>query len=124
MADTATSLTDAQIDELLNQAEVRLLEKQQAQNTSLVAPRPSNTEIANNNAATKTPASTPAALVPGNKKGRPVSVRVPEARKSKKEMVRFPYRHLLPLHCFVMKSYPNSIDARTTPVMGNVLATE
>ncbi|KAI1200054.1 Fcf2-domain-containing protein [Nemania serpens] len=91
MADTATSLTDAQIDELLNQAEVRLLEKQQAQqNQSVVAPRPSNTEIANNNTATKTPTSkptsTPAALVPDNQKGHQVSVRVPEARKSKKEM--------------------------------------
>lgn len=126
MADTATSLTDAQIDELLKQAEVRLLEKQQAQqNKSVVAIRPTNNEIAdNNNAATETPASIPAASVPGSQKGRQLSVRVPEARKSKKEMVRFPYRHLVPLYCFVMKSYPNSIDARTTPVMGNVLATE
>ncbi|KAI1185918.1 Fcf2 pre-rRNA processing-domain-containing protein [Nemania serpens] len=88
MADTATSLTDAQIDELLKQAEVRLLEKQQAQqNKSVVAIRPTNNEIAdNNNAATETPASIPAASVPGSQKGRQLSVRVPEARKSKKEM--------------------------------------
>ncbi|KAI1109975.1 Fcf2-domain-containing protein [Nemania sp. NC0429] len=88
MAETATSLTDAQIDELLTQAEVRLLEKQQAQrNQGFVAPRPPNTEaVANSNAATKTPASTTAAVVPSSRKGPQVSVRVPEARKSKKEM--------------------------------------
>ncbi|KAI0481653.1 Fcf2-domain-containing protein [Xylaria cf. heliscus] len=87
MADTALSLSDAQIDELLNQAEVRLLEKQQAQQSKDVsAPRPSNNEMVKSGITTKTSASKPVALASSNQKSEELSVRVPEARKSKKEM--------------------------------------
>ncbi|KAI0118936.1 Fcf2 pre-rRNA processing-domain-containing protein [Nemania sp. FL0031] len=86
MADTATSLSDAQIDELLKQAEVRLLEKQQAQqNKSVIPPRISNNEVASSTVATKTPASNPAPSTL-NQQHQELSVRVPKARKSKKEM--------------------------------------
>ncbi|KAJ8123970.1 hypothetical protein O1611_g9469 [Lasiodiplodia mahajangana] len=85
MADTITSLSDAQIDELLNQAEVRLRENQQApQNKSVLATRKSN-EIANSTVATEAPASKPAASTL-TQQHQELSVRVPEARKSKKEM--------------------------------------
>lgn len=88
MADTTVSLSDAQIDELLNQAESRLLEKQQTQKSKSV----SALSISNNNVASKntettiTPASGPATSAAGNQKDQELSVRVPEARKSKKEM--------------------------------------
>ncbi|KAI0446080.1 Fcf2 pre-rRNA processing-domain-containing protein [Xylaria telfairii] len=83
MADTAMSLSDAQIDELLNQAEVRLLEKQQArQSNTLSAPQPSNNEMVKSGITTKTPA-TSASI---KQKSQELSVRVPEARKSKKGM--------------------------------------
>ncbi|KAI0971701.1 Fcf2 pre-rRNA processing-domain-containing protein [Xylaria arbuscula] len=86
MADTATSLSDAQIDDLLNQAEVRLLEKQKAQQTKSVAPRTSRNEIANTSITTNASASKHAAPAPSNQQGQQLSVRVPVARKSKKEM--------------------------------------
>ncbi|KAJ2993453.1 hypothetical protein NUW58_g1832 [Xylaria curta] len=87
MADSTVSLSDAQIDEILNQAEVRLLEKQQAQQSKSVAgPRASNNAMIPSTITTKTPASTSTTLAPGNQKARELSVRVPEVRKSKKEM--------------------------------------
>ncbi|KAI1752431.1 Fcf2-domain-containing protein [Xylaria castorea] len=87
MADTAISLSDAQIDELLNQAEVRLLEKQQAQQSKSVStPLPSNSEVIKSGITTKTPASKPATSAPSNQKSKELSVRVTETRKSKKEM--------------------------------------
>ncbi|KAI1122897.1 Fcf2-domain-containing protein [Nemania abortiva] len=86
MADAVTSLSDAQIDELLNQAEVRLLEKQQAQqNKAVLPPRTSNNEIINSTSATKASASKPAGSAL-NQPREELSVRVPEVRKSKKEM--------------------------------------
>lgn len=90
MADTVTSLSDAQIDELLNQAEARLLEKQQTQQTKRVlAPQMSNNEKGNNmvTVATKTTTSKPTASALDTQQRQELSVRVPEARKSKKEMV-------------------------------------
>ncbi|RYC63379.1 hypothetical protein CHU98_g2806 [Xylaria longipes] len=87
MADTAISLSDAQIEELLNQAEVRLLEKQQAQQSkSVSAPRPSNNEMVKNGITTKTPTSKPTTSAPSIRKSQELSVRLPEARKSKREM--------------------------------------
>ncbi|KAI3337018.1 Fcf2-domain-containing protein [Xylariaceae sp. AK1471] len=87
MADAAISLTDAQIDELLNQAEVRLLERQQEQQSkSGVVPKASNNEIVNSNTTTKASASQSAPLASSNKHVQELSLRVPEARKSKKEM--------------------------------------
>ncbi|KAJ8123702.1 hypothetical protein ONZ43_g408 [Nemania bipapillata] len=65
MADTATSLSDAQIDELLNQAEV-----------AKKAPT----------ATTKAPLSEPVPSTLNNQQHQELSVRVPEVRKSKKEM--------------------------------------
>lgn len=84
------SLSDAQIDELLNQAEVRLLEKQQArQSNALPALQPSNNDMVKSGITTKTPASKPVTSAPIKQKSQELSVRVPEARKSKKEMVCF-----------------------------------
>ncbi|KAI1302666.1 Fcf2 pre-rRNA processing-domain-containing protein [Xylaria venustula] len=86
MVDTATSLSDAQIDDLLNQAEVRLLEKQKAQQSKSVEHGRSRNEIANTSITTGPSASKPGALAPSNQPGQELSVRVPVARKSKKEM--------------------------------------
>jgi hypothetical protein len=100
MADTVASLSDAQIDELLNQAEVRLLEKQHTRQTkSVLAPQISNDDISNNSVSvtTKAPASKPAASALNNQQRQELSVRVPEARKSKKEMVRYPHCHRVAL---------------------------
>ncbi|KAJ3577611.1 hypothetical protein NPX13_g2960 [Xylaria arbuscula] len=85
MADVASSLSDAQINELLEQAEARLLEKQDAQKGKSVASRATQQEVANRNA---TEASTAKHIVqaPGKPKAEELSVRVPEVRKSKKEM--------------------------------------
>ncbi|KAI0539838.1 Fcf2 pre-rRNA processing-domain-containing protein [Xylaria digitata] len=85
MADTAISLSDDQIDVLLNQAEVRLLEKQQARQSKSVALQTSKNGMVSST-ATKTPASKPVTPVSSNPQSREISVRVPEARKSKKEM--------------------------------------
>lgn len=89
MADTAVSLSDAQIDELLNQAESRLLEKQQSQKSkSDSALQISNKNVASkNNKTAIAPASVPATPTANNQKGQELTVRVPEVRKSKKEMV-------------------------------------
>ncbi|KAF2969241.1 hypothetical protein GQX73_g4359 [Xylaria multiplex] len=84
MADTAISLSDDQIDVLLNQAEVRLLEKQQARQTKSVALQASKNGMVSNT-ATKTPTSKPVTPVSSNQ-SHEISVRVPEVRKSKKEM--------------------------------------
>ncbi|KAI0191153.1 rRNA-processing protein FCF2 [Xylaria flabelliformis] len=87
MADTAISLSDTQIDDLLNQAEVRLLEKQQAQQSkSVSAPRLSSSEVIKSGIATKTPILKPLTSAPSIQKDEKLSVRVPETRKSKKEM--------------------------------------
>ncbi|KAI0433937.1 Fcf2 pre-rRNA processing-domain-containing protein [Xylaria sp. FL1042] len=86
MADTAIGLSDAQINDLLNQAEVRLLEKQQAQQSKSVAPPTAKNEIVNTNVTTEASASKHATPVPSKQQGQELSVRVPEARKSKKEM--------------------------------------
>ncbi|TRX94883.1 hypothetical protein FHL15_004344 [Xylaria flabelliformis] len=87
MADTAISLSDTQIDDLLSQAEVRLLEKQRAQQSkSVSAPRPSSSEMIKSGIATKIPASKLLNSAPSNQKDEKLSVRVPETRKSKKEM--------------------------------------
>ncbi|TGJ84400.1 hypothetical protein E0Z10_g4357 [Xylaria hypoxylon] len=86
MADTAISLSDAQIDELLNQAEVRLFEKQHAKQSKSIAHRISKNEVVSSNITTETPASNPVATVSSTQQGQELSVRVPEARKSKKEM--------------------------------------
>ncbi|RWA07905.1 hypothetical protein EKO27_g7211 [Xylaria grammica] len=88
MADAATSLSDAQINELLNQAEVRLLEKQQAQQSKSVALRTSKNEMARGNIFSEASASKPAAIIPSIQQSQELSVRMPEARKSKKEMPR------------------------------------
>ncbi|KAI0405338.1 Fcf2-domain-containing protein [Xylaria palmicola] len=87
MADTAISLSDAQIDELLNQAEVRLLENQQTQQTnSTLAPRTSKNEMMKSNAGTQPQPSKPAASALANTQAQGLSVRIPEARRPKKEM--------------------------------------
>ncbi|KAI1426693.1 Fcf2 pre-rRNA processing-domain-containing protein [Xylaria sp. FL1777] len=85
MADTATGLSDAQINELLNQAEVRLLKKQ-AEKSKSTAPQTSKNEIANSNTATEASAPKHATPIISNQQSQELSVRVPEARKSKKEM--------------------------------------
>jgi hypothetical protein len=88
MAGTAISLTDAQIDELLNQAEVRLLEKQnEPKSKGVVLPIASDNGIGHGNTTAKPSASKPATLASSSRQGQELSVRVPEARKSKKEMV-------------------------------------
>ncbi|KAI0200697.1 Fcf2-domain-containing protein [Astrocystis sublimbata] len=91
MADTAISLSDAQIEELLNQAEARLREKQQTQPSQrLSVLEPSKHQkvkhgITNKSSAPNT--ATPRPDDPTTTKGRQdLSVRVPEVRKSRKEM--------------------------------------
>ncbi|GAW11265.1 hypothetical protein ANO14919_006080 [Xylariales sp. No.14919] len=86
MTDAAMSLSDAQINELLNQAEVRLLEKQQAQQSKSVAHRASKNEMARGNIFSEASASKPAATILSIQQSQELSVRMPEARKSKKEM--------------------------------------
>jgi hypothetical protein len=90
MEGTATGLSDAQIDELLSQAETRLLEKQQAQQSKVVAPRPPNPDNANSTVVAKTATSTTATPTHSNPRGQELSVRIPQVRKSKKEMVCLP----------------------------------
>ncbi|KAI0527856.1 Fcf2 pre-rRNA processing-domain-containing protein [Xylaria bambusicola] len=85
MADTATSLSDEQINELLEQAEVRLLQKQQAQQGKGIAPRTSKNVVVKSN-STDASVSQPTTSTPSKAKAEELSVRVPEARKSKKEM--------------------------------------
>ncbi|GAP89643.1 putative rRNA-processing protein fcf2 protein [Rosellinia necatrix] len=93
MADSTVGLSDAQIDELLNQAEVRLREKQQAQQKH-GAPtlRASSNEMVkknednNSNATNNTTPAPHAISAHSGKRAQELSVRVPEARKSKKEM--------------------------------------
>ncbi|KAI0395338.1 Fcf2-domain-containing protein [Xylariaceae sp. FL0594] len=92
MADIDMQLSDAQIDELLNQAESRLLAKQKAQqDKGSVASIPDKRDVAKTNAPAKT--NDPTTSVPiasANKSGAELSVRVPQARKSKKEMAHKP----------------------------------
>ncbi|KAI1777665.1 Fcf2-domain-containing protein [Hypoxylon cercidicola] len=88
MADTAisTSLSDDQIDQLLKEAEVRLQAKQQSQNEKAVAV-PSKSDIVK---ASKPEVSAPKAATSAstkdNSKSEELSVRVPEIRRSRKEM--------------------------------------
>ncbi|KAI2637511.1 Fcf2-domain-containing protein [Xylaria nigripes] len=86
MADTVVSLSDAQIDELLNQAEVRLLEKQQAKQTKGDVALPASSEAVNSTTPTTTTATSKPASTSSSKQAQELSVRIPEARKSKKEM--------------------------------------
>ncbi|KAI1180066.1 Fcf2 pre-rRNA processing-domain-containing protein [Nemania sp. FL0916] len=88
MADDAISLSDAQIEELLSQAETRLLEKQQAQQSkgSAIVPWPSDQEVAQKTSTTQATAAQPVASAPKNQKGQELSVRVPVPRKTKREM--------------------------------------
>ncbi|KAI0911447.1 Fcf2 pre-rRNA processing-domain-containing protein [Ustulina deusta] len=86
MADTAIGLSDAQINELLNQAEARLLKKQEAQKIKSVAPQTSKNESVNCKITTAASASKDSTLVPRHQQGQELSMRVPEARKSRKEM--------------------------------------
>ncbi|KAI1433968.1 Fcf2-domain-containing protein [Xylaria sp. CBS 124048] len=87
MADTADTLSDAQIEELLNQAEVRLLEKQQVkQANSAVALQTSSNEVAADGTTSTTSITKPTAAVSSTAHAQKLSLRVPEARKSKKEM--------------------------------------
>ncbi|KAI8634925.1 Fcf2-domain-containing protein [Xylariaceae sp. FL1651] len=85
MADAAVSLSDAQIDELLNQAETRLLSKQQQGQHSTSTIAHINTDVVTN-APTKTLAAKSGSSASNIKKGQQISVRVPQVRKSKKEM--------------------------------------
>lgn len=85
MADLATGLSDEQINDLLEQAEARLIEKQ-AQQGKNVVPRAAKQEVANTN-ATEASTSKHTAPAPSKPKAEELSVRVPEARKSKKELV-------------------------------------
>jgi len=88
MADTEVQLSDAQIDKLLNQAESRLLAKQQEQqNKSTVASISAKKDIVKSNTPAKTDATASAPITSANKQGAELSVRVPQPRKSKKEMV-------------------------------------
>lgn len=108
MADIAISLSDAQIDELLNQAEVRLLEKQKEQQSKgSVVPKAANNEVVKTNTPITATASQPAPVASQVSKQAPeLSVRVPEIRKTKKEMVClsiFSFHQ----HASLMKFYPN-----------------
>ncbi|KAI1824871.1 Fcf2-domain-containing protein [Xylaria intraflava] len=87
MAETAVSLSDAQIDELLNQAEARLLEKQQVkQAESAVESQTSSGQVVNSSTTSAKSISKPAVSASTRKQAEELSVRVAEARKSKKEM--------------------------------------
>lgn len=90
MADTTTSasLSDDQIDQLLKDAELRLLAKQQGEiSNAVTVPSKSDIVKAPKSEATKLKATT-SASVKDNTKSEELSVRIPEARRSKKEMVR------------------------------------
>ncbi|KAI1417855.1 Fcf2-domain-containing protein [Hypoxylon sp. FL1857] len=87
MADTITgNLSDDQIEQLLKEAEERLQAKRQGQDGNAVV-IPSKSDIVK---APKPEASTPKASTSGsskdNTKAEDLSVRIPEVRKSKKEM--------------------------------------
>ncbi|KAI1406620.1 Fcf2-domain-containing protein [Hypoxylon fuscum] len=88
MADTTTSasLSDDQIDQLLKDAELRLLAKQQGEiSNAVTVPSKSDIVKAPKSEATKLKATT-SASVKDNTKSEELSVRIPEARRSKKEM--------------------------------------
>ncbi|XXH04925.1 Vacuolar protein sorting-associated protein 16 [Hypoxylon texense] len=89
MADIATStpLSDDQIDQLLREAEARLQAKQQSQNDKAVVAVSSKSDIVKVSKP-EVPASkaTTSTSTKDNAKSEELSVRVPEARRSKKEM--------------------------------------
>ncbi|KAI1331316.1 Fcf2-domain-containing protein [Xylariaceae sp. FL0255] len=86
MADATLDLSDSQIDELLNQAETRLLEKQKEQNSdrNAVLKSTSDTAIVKNSKG-KAVATKPTAAIPTSEKTQELSVRNPELRKSRKD---------------------------------------
>ncbi|KAI0180243.1 Fcf2-domain-containing protein [Hypoxylon sp. FL1284] len=87
MADIAnsTSLSDDQIDQLLREAEVRLQAKQQDQSDTTVSVPPKSGMVKSNPEASAPKAIT-LSSAKGNGKSEELSVRVPEARRSRKEM--------------------------------------
>ncbi|KAL7626683.1 dTDP-fucopyranose mutase [Parahypoxylon ruwenzoriense] len=83
----ACDLSDEQIDQLLKEAEARLHAKQQEKNNGKAVTIPSKSDIAK---GPKTEVSTPnaatSASLKDNSNPEQLSVRIPEARRSKKEM--------------------------------------
>ncbi|KAI1501299.1 Fcf2 pre-rRNA processing-domain-containing protein [Biscogniauxia marginata] len=83
MADTAVALSEEQIDQLLSEAEVRLSAKQQERHGKTLVAH-SKPEVTT---ATKTEATAPTpTAAASSSKAENLSVRVPQPRRSKKEM--------------------------------------
>lgn len=89
MADiaTSTSLSDDQIDQLLKEAEERLQANQQNKNDKAVAIPSKSDIVKTSKPEVSVPKATTSTSTKGNAKSEELSVRVPEIRRSKKEMV-------------------------------------
>lgn len=88
----STTLSDDQIDQLLKEAEVRLQAKQQSQNDKAVVAVPSKSDIVKvSKPEVSAPKATTSTSTKDNAKSEELSIRVPESRRSKKEMVRGTY---------------------------------
>ncbi|KAI6092504.1 Fcf2-domain-containing protein [Hypoxylon rubiginosum] len=88
MADiaTSTSLSDDQIDQLLKEAEERLQANQQNKNDKAVAIPSKSDIVKTSKPEVSVPKATTSTSTKGNAKSEELSVRVPEIRRSKKEM--------------------------------------
>lgn len=131
MADSTTAdLSDDQIERLLREAEVRLATKQQSQDgKSLI--KAASLEVAPITQSTTQqtlPGSAPAPSKPQH--GEELSVRVPELRKSKKEMVSFCLSLTFTVALHMREPFhdesniPYFIEVAMDPVMGDVATPE